>query len=74
MQGADKSTVVPDKQDKKNDHVLQAANRFTVHTVGLRETLYAISKKYSVTVNEIMQWNELESTSLKQGKLLRINK
>jgi LysM repeat protein len=73
LQGADKKAAIPDQRDRKED-VLQAANRYNVHTVGSKETLYAISKKYGVTVEDIMQWNGLESTSLKQGQQLRINK
>ncbi len=44
------------------------------HTVQQKETLYAISKKYDVAVNEIMQWNNLSSTDLKQGQEIRIYK
>ena len=54
--------------------MLQIVDRYTVHTVDAKETLYAISKKYGVTVDEIMEWNRLENASLKQGQQLRINK
>ena len=50
------------------------ANTFTLHTVQPKETLYAIAKKYSVTVEEVMGWNELESGDLKMGQQLRIKK
>lgn len=74
LQGADKSVGRPDERDKKVENVLEIVSRYTVHTVGAKETLYAISKKYGVTVDEIMNWNGLESASLKQGQQLRINK
>ncbi len=47
---------------------------YTLHTVEPKETLFAISKKYEVKVEELMQWNNLETTSLQQGQQLRINK
>lgn len=74
LKGADKYAGRPDDKDKKDENVLQAADRYKVHTVGTKETLYAISKKYGVTVDEIMEWNSLENASLKQGQQLRINK
>jgi LysM repeat protein len=74
LQGADKNAVKPDVRDKKADDVVQVANRYSTHTVGSKETLYAISKKYGVTVEDIMKWNDLESSSLKTGQQLRINK
>lgn len=74
LQGADKSVGRTDERDKKVENVLEIVSRYTVHTVGAKETLYAISKKYGVTVDEIMNWNGLESASLKQGQQLRINK
>jgi LysM repeat protein len=50
-----------------------ATESYTLHTVQSKETLYAISKKYSVTVDDIMQWNAMESRELKVGQQLRIN-
>ena len=43
------------------------------HTVGARETLFAISRRYGVTIAEIQQWNRLESTSLSEGQQLVIH-
>lgn len=45
-----------------------------LHTVQPRETLYAIAKKYSVPVEDIMKWNDLQSADLKTGQQLRIQK
>jgi len=45
-----------------------------VHTVQPKETVYAISKKYAVTADDILKWNNLDSTHLKTGQQLRINK
>ena len=44
------------------------------HKVQSKETLYAISRKYDVTVEDIIKWNELQSNDLRTGQQLRINK
>lgn len=45
-----------------------------MHTVQPKETVYAIAKKYSVAVNDVMKWNEMETNDLKTGQQIRINK
>ena len=45
-----------------------------IHTVQPKETLYAIAKQYDVSLTELMQWNELETTAIKTGQQIRINK
>lgn len=42
------------------------------HAVEVKETLYSIAKKYAVSVFEIMEWNQLKSTDLKVGQVLKI--
>jgi LysM repeat protein len=37
-----------------------------------KETLYAISKKYGVTIDDILKWNELEGTEVRKGQQLKI--
>jgi LysM repeat protein len=44
------------------------------HTVQTKETLYSISKKYDVTVEELMRWNDMSTHELKQGQQLKIYK
>jgi len=39
-----------------------------------KETLYAISKKYEVSLSELQQWNQLTGTDLKEGMELIIIK
>jgi hypothetical protein len=51
-----------------------ASATYVMHTVQPKETVYAISKKYGVTIDAILQWNNLTSTELKAGQQLRINK
>lgn len=47
---------------------------FTMYTVQPKETAYSISKKFNVSVDDIRKWNNLESTDLKIGQQIRINK
>ena len=49
-------------------------NNYTTHIVQTKETLYAISKKYGVTVEDIMKWNNLQTIDLKIGQQIRIKK
>ena len=47
---------------------------FVTHTVQTKETAYAISKKYGVTVEDLMKWNNLQAIDLKIGQQIRIKK
>jgi membrane-bound lytic murein transglycosylase D len=40
------------------------------HIVAAQETLYAISKKYQVTVAQIQSWNNITDTNIKIGQQL----
>jgi LysM repeat protein len=51
-----------------------AAGPYVLHTVQTKQSLYAISKMYEVSVEDIMAWNRLETSDLKAGQQLRINK
>jgi LysM repeat protein len=47
---------------------------YLVHVVQPKETLYSITKKYSVSLDDVVKWNNLPSPDLKTGQELRINK
>jgi LysM repeat protein len=49
------------------------ANRYTEHTVQSGETMFSISKKYDVTVDEIVSLNNLSTNTLSIGQKLLIN-
>ena len=53
---------------------LNSQNGFILHTVQPKETMYSIAKKYSVNVEDLMKWNDLQSIDLKTGQQLRIIK
>lgn len=40
------------------------------HTIAPGDNLYSISKKYDVTVKEIIEWNQLKDFTLPEGKTL----
>jgi len=45
-----------------------------IHEVQSKESLYAISKKYGVTVEQLKEWNNLKDDNLKTGEQLIISK
>jgi LysM repeat protein len=50
------------------------ASTMQKHEVKSKEGLYAISKKYNVTVDELKAWNKLDSENLRVGQTLIISK
>ncbi len=42
------------------------------HTVQPKETLYSISKKYGLTVDQILQMNGMSSPNLSIGQVLNV--
>jgi LysM repeat protein len=51
-----------------------ASDNLVIHTVQPKETVYSISKKYEVGVDEVKNWNHLNGTDLKIGQQLKIYK
>jgi len=47
---------------------------YTEYKVSAGETLYAISKRFQVKVDDIIGWNNLKSNSLNAGQMLRIKR
>jgi hypothetical protein len=72
MHDAKMGDVQPEKPASVD--AVYAATSFITHTVLPKETLYAVSKKYGVTIDDIRQWNNLAGQDLKIGQQLRINK
>ena len=57
---------------KKIGSVTPAGTKY--HTVTGKETLYSISRQYSVTVAQLQQWNNLQENSIKIGQQLIVRK
>ncbi|MFN3839358.1 MAG: LysM peptidoglycan-binding domain-containing protein [Cyclobacteriaceae bacterium] len=45
---------------------------FVIHRVDEKETLYAISKRYGVTVNQILEFNATADAGLEVGQILKV--
>ena len=54
----------------KNEAIITPEN--ITYTVVKGDSLYTISKKYGITVDELMRYNNLSSTSLQIGQILKI--
>jgi len=58
------NTQAPVTQDEPQNYIL--------HTVQPGETLYRISRKYNVTIKNILDWNNKKALALKTGEQLKI--
>lgn len=62
----------------KNTGMLASANQLefksakTVHTVIAKETMFSITRQYGITVEQLREWNGLQSDELKIGQTLFI--
>ena len=65
---------------KKQDATMSIAKNVsmetlsTTHVVQIKETLFSIAKKYGVSIEKLMQWNNLASYDLRTGQELIIYK
>jgi LysM repeat protein len=62
--------VTPDQISPANSSAVTAG----LHIVQEKETLYSIAKKYSITVEQLKEWNKLTGNGLKTGQELVIYK
>ncbi|WNB17493.1 LysM peptidoglycan-binding domain-containing protein [Marivirga arenosa] len=76
--GGEVIKIVPPKVEKeklRKEEVTIAdpeVNKNRIHTVESGETLYSLSEKYGVTVEELRKWNSLENYQLSLGQKLYI--
>lgn len=49
-----------------------AAPEYLTHTVQPKETLFAVARKYEVSVDDVMKWNDLQDRELKIGQQIKI--
>ncbi|MDQ3278739.1 MAG: glucosaminidase domain-containing protein [Bacteroidota bacterium] len=52
----------------------KAAPQVIVHVVQPKDTMYSIARKYEVGVDDVKKWNEMQSSDLKIGQQIKINK
>lgn len=62
--------VTPDQITTANSSAVTAS----LHIVQEKETLFSIAKKYSITVEQLKEWNKLTGNGLKTGQELVIYK
>jgi len=63
--------VVMNSYDKGKKEAHQK-NNFIFHTVEPKETVYSIAKKYNVSADDVISWNQLQDNDLKIGQSLKI--
>lgn len=68
--------IIEKKTDQKEVAAdkLKAPVAMTIYEVKASDTLYSISKRYNVTVEEIKSWNSLATENLSIGQLLVVTK
>src|SRR4029077_13600316 len=63
------TTLKPIAQHQQNEK-----RGLIAYKVKPKETIYSISKKYNVKIDDLVSWNQLTSYHLKTGQQLRIYK
>jgi LysM repeat protein len=66
------SSSVAMNSDPKGKKEVQQKNNFIFHTVEPKETVYSIAKKYNVSADDLISWNQLQDYGLKIGQSLKI--
>ncbi|MDX5442774.1 MAG: LysM peptidoglycan-binding domain-containing protein [Hymenobacteraceae bacterium] len=56
----------------KNEAPVTTTNATITHTVAEGESMYQISRKYNVTIKDIMEWNKKPDFNVSQGEKLMI--
>jgi LysM repeat protein len=57
-------SIIKNAADKKNN----------LHLVAPKEGLYTIARTYNVTVQQLKEWNKLDSDNLKIGQEIIVSK
>ncbi|MCX2738657.1 LysM peptidoglycan-binding domain-containing protein [Pontibacter anaerobius] len=65
-------TELPFTEDAAETPATMLSTSSAYHTVDAGETLYQISKKYNVPVDQLRQWNSLQGSALSLGQELRV--
>jgi LysM repeat protein len=71
-------SIAPDTSMAEGNNITTPAGKKdenkTFYQVQAGDTLYSISRKYSVTVSQIRQWNGLENDSIRAGQQIIVKK
>ncbi|WP_296619024.1 LysM peptidoglycan-binding domain-containing protein [Marivirga sp.] len=71
------SSEVVEQKEKSTENLTEKTSsekdkRNIKHKVTSGETMYALAKKYNVSLKEIMEWNDKKDYNLKEGELILI--
>ncbi len=66
------STVVYAQVQRSGKLIAVSGKKYYLHKVQPGQTMFAVSKSYAVSINEILKANHKKTTDLKEGELLRI--
>ncbi|SIT91669.1 membrane-bound lytic murein transglycosylase D [Pontibacter indicus] len=61
------------RNEDANTGATAPTKKAETHTVAAGESLYVLSRKYNVTVNELKAWNNLRSSALSIGQELHVS-
>lgn len=53
---------------------IMSKDAYVMHKVQPKETMYSIAKKYAVSMDDVLKWNDLQTSDIKIGQELRIIK
>ncbi|MEO7991750.1 MAG: LysM peptidoglycan-binding domain-containing protein [Chryseolinea sp.] len=53
--------------------ITPTSNQKGTHTVSAKETLFSITQKYGITIQQLKQWNNLEGNDLSIGQVLVVS-
>ena len=69
-----KIDIAADKTNEKPTLQTTDTKKSKMHLVGPKEGLYSIARTYNVTVQQLKEWNKLESDNLKIGQEIIVSK
>lgn len=73
LKSSAKVTESQETQTKPSGDLNTEEQKPVIHTVKSGESLGSIANKYHCTVNQLRQWNDLSSNSIRAGQKLRIS-
>lgn len=72
--GKENAAKPSDSRKKTGDGKATPVDGFISYTVQSGEALWDISRKFGVTIEEIVEWNHKKTTKVKSGEVLKIKK
>jgi len=67
-----KTPVITNVSNDKNINEIKSTTDNALYTVVKGDTLYNISKRFNISIAQIMEWNQLSEQSIKLGQVLKV--